>query len=255
MPSLRSSAEPSASKAADMANATPADLASLPAAYRAWRASDLGRITDRIEEELILALAGPVTGKSVLDVGCGDGLLSVRLAQQGARVTGVDVDPRTLDAARDRASSAHAAVMFIEGNVDSLPCAEGTFDIVVAVAVLCFVPNAESAASEMARVLRPGGRVVIGELGRYSPWAAKRTLSAWLGSRMWRAASFRSASELERIAESAKLHVTAIRGAIYYPPCNLCARWLAPIDRHLAKVTTTGAAFIAFAADKQADHS
>ena len=76
-----------------MANAAPADLASLPAAYRAWRASDLGRITDRIEEELILALTGPVAGKRVLDVGCGDGVLSVRLAQQGAHVTGVDVDP------------------------------------------------------------------------------------------------------------------------------------------------------------------
>ena len=118
MASLRSSAESSASKAADMANATPADLASLPAAYRAWRASDLGRITDRIEEELIFALAGPVTGKRVLDVGCGDGVLSVRLAQQGAHVTGVDVDRRMLDAARNRASSAHAAVTCIEGNVE-----------------------------------------------------------------------------------------------------------------------------------------
>jgi SAM-dependent methyltransferase len=136
-----------------------------------------------------------------------------------------------------------------------LPFAEGTFDIVVAVTVLCFVPHADGAASEMARVLRPGGRLVIGELGRYSLWAAKRRLSGWLGSRTWRAASFRSAGEMKRIATSAKLHVMAIRGAIYYPPYNLCARWLGPIDRHLAKVTTTGAAFIALAADKLADHS
>jgi 2-polyprenyl-3-methyl-5-hydroxy-6-metoxy-1,4-benzoquinol methylase len=255
MSSLRSSAEPSAPKAADMANSPPADLASLPAAYRAWRASDLGRTTDRIEEELILTLTGPVAGKRVLDVGCGDGVLSVALALQGAHVTGVYVDRHMLDAARNRANSAHAAVTYIEGNTRSLPFADGTFDVVVAVTVLCFVPNAESAASEMARVLRPGGRLVIGELGRYSLWAAKRRLSGWLGSRMWRLASFRSARELERIAASAKLHVTVIRGAIYYPPCNLCARWLAPIDRYLATVTTTGAAFIALAADKLTIHS
>jgi ubiquinone biosynthesis O-methyltransferase len=235
-----------------MANATPADLASLPAAYRAWRASDLGRITDRIEEELILALAGPVTGKRVLDVGCGDGVLSVRLAQQGARVMGLDIDPRMLDAARDRAKSAHAAVTYIEGNIGSLPFAEGTFDIVVAVTVLCFVPYADGAVSEMTRVLRPGGRRVIGELGRGSLWAAKRRLWGWLGSRTWRAASFWSAGEMKRIATSAKLHVTTVRGAIYYPPCKLCARWLGQIDRHLSKVTTTGAAFIALAADKPA---
>ena len=238
-----------------MANAPPADLASLPAAYRTWRASDLGRITDRIEEELILTLTGPVAGKRVLDVGCGDGVLSVTLARQGAHVTGVDVDRSMLDAARDRARSAHADATYIEGNARSLPFADDTFDVVVAVTVLCFVPDADSAVSEMARVLRPGGRLVIGELGRYSLWAAKRRLSGWLGSRTWRAASFRSAGEMKRIATSAKLHVAAIRGAIYYPPCNLCARWLGPIDRHLAKVTTMGAAFIALAADKLADHS
>jgi hypothetical protein len=70
-----------------MANAAPADLASFPAAYRAWRASDLGRITDRIEEELILTLTAPVAVKKVLDVGRGDGVLSVTLARQGANVT------------------------------------------------------------------------------------------------------------------------------------------------------------------------
>jgi hypothetical protein len=60
---------------------------------------------------------------------------------------------------------------------------------------------------------------------------------------------------MKRIAASATLHVAAIRGAIYYPPYNLCARWLGPLDQHLAKVTTTGAALIALAADKLADHS
>jgi SAM-dependent methyltransferase len=80
-----------------MANAAPADLASLPAAYRAWRASDLGRITDRIEEELILTLTAPVAVKKVLDVGRGDGVLSVTLARQGANVTGVDDDRSMLE--------------------------------------------------------------------------------------------------------------------------------------------------------------
>lgn len=84
MRSLRRSTEPSAPKAVDMANDPAADLASLPAAYQAWRASDLGRITDQIEEELIVAPIGPVDAKHVLDVGCGDGQLSVKLAQEGA---------------------------------------------------------------------------------------------------------------------------------------------------------------------------
>lgn len=238
-----------------MANAPAADLASLPAAYQAWRASDLGRITDGIEEELILELIGPLQGNRVLDVGCGDGVLSVELSRQGAHVTALDADSRMLDAARDRADSAHANITFIEGNARSLPFADNSFDVVVAVTVLCFVADAESAVREMVRVLRPGGRLVMGELGRHSIWAAKRRLSGWLGSRTWRGAIFRSAGELKRIVTSAKLRVTAVQGAIYYPPSNLCARWLAPLDRYLAAVATTGAAFIALAASKPAEHS
>ena len=104
----------------------------------------------------------------MLDVGRGDGVLSVTLARQGANVTGVDVDRSMLEAARDHARGAHADATYIEGNARSLPFADGTFDVVVAITVLCFVPDAGSAVSEMARVLRPGGRLVIGELGRHS---------------------------------------------------------------------------------------
>lgn len=234
-----------------MADAREADLESLVSAYQAWRTSELGQITDRIEEELILGLIAPIQNKRVLDVGCGDGVLSVQLARKGGDVIGLDPDPRMLDAARDRASRSRAGVPYVEGSARSLPFADENFDVVVAVTVLCFVSDAERALSEMARVLRPGGRLMIGELGHYSLWAAKRRLSGWLGSRMWRAASFRSARELVQLTEAAKLDVADIRGAIYYPPCNLCARWLAPIDGRLAEVTTIGAAFITLAVQKR----
>jgi ubiquinone biosynthesis O-methyltransferase len=248
--SLPGSAEPPARKAVEMDAMPATDLAALPAAYRAWRASDLGRITDHIEEELIFALIGSTGNARILDVGCGDGVLSIRLAQRGAHVTGLDADQGMIDAARDRASKAHAAITFVQGNAGSLPFADGTFDVVVAVTVLCFVPDGQSAVREMARVLRPGGRLILGELGRYSTWAARRRISGWLGSRVWRAATFRSAGDLEQIAINAKLKIAAVRGAIYYPPYSLCARWLAPFDRHLAAMTTLGAAFIALAATK-----
>lgn len=233
-----------------MSDARPTELASLPSAYERWRVSELGRITDRIEAELMQRMLGPVAAKQVLDVGCGDGELSVRLAQQGARITGLDAEPRMLAAARSRASQCGQTVEFIEGDVGQLPFSDGTFDIVVAVTVLCFVPDAERALSEMARVLKPGGRLVIGELGRYSLWAAKRRIAGWLGSRTWRKAIFRSARQMHRLVAGAGLSVEEARGAIYYPPCNLCARWLAPFDSALASVTTTGAAFIALSANK-----
>jgi SAM-dependent methyltransferase len=234
-----------------MPNALPA-LASLLAAYQEWRASELGRITDRIEERLVLELVGSVAGKQVLDVGCGDGVLAVHLAEAGGIVTGLDAKPGMLAAARQRSNTSGAAAAFVEGDAQSLPFANGSFDVVMAVTVLCFVADAERAVREMARVLRPGGRLVLGELGRASLWAAKRRLSGWLGSRTWGSARFRTAGELRSLAIAAHLDVADARGAIYYPPCNLCARWFAPLDPYLARTSSLGAAFIAVAARKPA---
>lgn len=233
-----------------MTSSNSTDLSELPAAYRKWRESDLGRITDRIEEELILDLIGPVSGKRLLDVGCGDGVLSVRLAQSGADVTGLDSEPQMLVAARRRANESGVQVSFVDGAAQALPMNGCSFDIVVAVTMLCFVADPEHAVREMARVLRPGGRLVIGDLGRWSSWAARRRIAGWLGSMTWRAARFRTTGELRRLAFEAGLLVETVRGAVYYPPSNLCARWLSPLDSGFSRHTTLGAAFIALAASK-----
>lgn len=233
-----------------MTTERPTQPTSLLAAYRDWRGSDLGRVTDALEERLTCELLGPVQGLQVLDVGCGDGALAVALAKRGVHVTGVDADPRMLAAAQERARLARAPVNLIGADAQALPFKTGTFDVIVAITVLCFAPDAEQLLGEMARVLRPGGRMIIGELGRYSAWAAKRRISARFGSSTWRSAVFRSAGELKHLVGRAKLDVIAVRGAIFYPPCGACARWLAPIDAWLGRRTLIGAAFLAVSAIK-----
>ena len=225
---------------------------SLPDAYRRWRASRLGTITDALEEALLLELIGSPAGLRILDVGCGDGALATALAGRGANMTGVDADSRMLAAGRARAGAMGLAVAFVEGDVGALPFPDASFDVVVAVTVLCFVPDTQHAVREMARVLRPGGRLVIGELGRWNWWAAKRRIKGWFGSATWRAAKFRTAHELERLVRSAGLDVTATRGAIFYPPCGSPAALLAPYDPWLGRCTTMGAAFLAIAGRKLA---
>jgi ubiquinone/menaquinone biosynthesis C-methylase UbiE len=233
-----------------MGDSQTAQSAGLLSDYERWRSSDLGRVTDHIEEEMILALVAPVFGKHVLDVGCGDGVLSARLAQEGAQVIGLDNDPCMLEAARRRAGSAKIRPTFVAGSGEALPFPDGSFDIVVAITVLCLLSDPKKAFREMARVLRPGGRIVIGELGRHSLWAVKRRFAGWLGSRTWRSARFRTAGNLKELTHAAGLEVEAVRGAVYYPPCGRCARWLSRFDRRLSGLTTFGAAFIALAARK-----
>lgn len=227
-----------------------APTATGPATYREWRASTLGRITDACEAAAMQPLLGEVAGLDVLDIGCGDAALAVELARRGARVTGIDPDPAMLRAGAARAA-AHG-VALAQGRIEALPFASARFDRVVAVTVLCFVPDAAAAWSEMARVLRPGGRLVIGELGQWSLWAARRRVRGWLGARLWRAATFRSAGELRRAAAAAGLVVENVRGAVFYPPVAALARLAAPADAWLGRRATFGAAFIALAARKPA---
>jgi ubiquinone/menaquinone biosynthesis C-methylase UbiE len=223
---------------------------SLPDTYRRWRTSRLGTITDALEQALLRELIGSPAGLRILDVGCGDGVLAAALAGGGGNMTGVDADPQMLAAARARAEATGLAVVFVEGDIHALPFPDATFDVVVAVTVLCFVPDAEHAVREMARVLRPGGRMVIGELGRWNLWAAKRRIKGWFGSATWRAAKFRTAYELERLVVGSGLELIATRGAIFYPPCGSAAALLAPCHPWLGRRTTSGAAFLAVVGTK-----
>ncbi len=218
-----------------------------PAAYAAWRATSLGAVTEAIEQRLVLDLMGPLLGAQVLDAGCGDGALVCAAALRGADATGVDPDQAMLAAARLHAGGAGLRAMFLEGCVERLPFPDASFDVVVSVTVLCFVEDAAGAIREMARVLRPGGRLVLGELGRWNLWAAIR-VRGWLGAPTWREARFRSAGELRALAEQAGLSVAAIHGAVFYPPVGVLARTMRPIDFWLGHLTTFGAAFIALGA-------
>ena len=226
-----------------------------PNAYASWRATSLGAVTEALEQRLILDLMGNLEGAHILDVGCGDGALVFAAASHGAEATGVDPDPAMLAAARTRADKDGITAAFLEGRIERLPFPDAAFDVVVSITVLCFVPDASASVREMVRVLRPGGRLVLGELGRWSLWAIIRRVRGWLGSATWKAAHFRTGTELRALAKQAGLSVTAIRGAVFYPPVGLFARALAPLDSWLGRLTTIGAAFIAVSAVPVADRA
>lgn len=222
----------------------------LTESYARWRSSRLGQITDTLEQQLLFELLGSGADKTLLDVGCGDGALATELARRGAIVTGLDADPAMIADARRRTEIEATQLRLIEGQAENLPFNDAAFDCVLAVTVLCFIRDAERAVAEMARVLKPGGRLVIGELGRWSWWAAHRRIRGWRGDPTWRVAMFRTAMELRGLARAARLDVVEIRGAVHYPPSGVAAQLFAPVDLWLGQRTTFGAAFIAVLATK-----
>ena len=218
-----------------------------PDAYRRWRANRLGTITEGLERRLILQLACSLQGCNVLDVGCGDGALALALWESGATaVTACDIDMRMIDRAATEVCRHKAPVRLLLANAELLPFQDRSFDLVTMITVLCFVPHPQTALREIARLLKPGGRLIIGDLSPWSLWAASRRIRGWLGSApMWKSASFRSARELRVLIETAGLRVEHVTGAIYYPRCALTARLMAPLEPRLSRLTIFGAAFIA----------
>lgn len=99
-------------------------------------------------------------GSEWLDVGCGTGAVSRRLARKGARVVGIDYSQGMLSAARSL-SRGIEDLDFIRGTVDSLPFEDRRFDGVATAFSFHHFPDAENALREMCRVLRPGGEVFV----------------------------------------------------------------------------------------------
>lgn len=94
---------------------------------------------------------------SVLDVGCGGGLLSERFATIGCQVTGIDRSLPTLQAARDHARAAGLDIRYEEGDAQALHFADAQFDIVCCCDVLEHVDDVDRVVGEIARVLKPSG--------------------------------------------------------------------------------------------------
>ena len=101
-------------------------------------------------------------GDSMLDVGCGTGAGVRAAAEVVRRAVGVDLSLKMLAEARERAEGLRG-VEFVEGDSEDLPFADGEFTAVICTTSLHHYPNPGAAAREFARVLAPGGRVVIGD--------------------------------------------------------------------------------------------
>ena len=97
----------------------------------------------------------------VLDVACGNGNATIPAAKTGAKTIGLDLTPELLEAGREAAAEAGVEIDWVEGDAQDLPFEDGSFDVVTSVFGCMFAPDQRRAAAEIARVLRPGGRMVV----------------------------------------------------------------------------------------------
>jgi SAM-dependent methyltransferase len=150
----------------------------------AWNAGDYSKFATYMEPGALEILKGwhIQPGCSMLDVACGAGQISILASRAGVDVTGIDIAPNTIASARARSAREGLDARFVEGDAESLPYADESFDVVTTLVGAMFAPQPEKVAREFIRVCKPGGRMLmvnwtpegfVGQmfktLGRYVP--------------------------------------------------------------------------------------
>lgn len=129
--------------------------------HKIWTSGDFARIGNRmvIVGELLCEAVDLRSGNEVLDVATGSGNTALSAARRFCQVSGMDLDPESIEHARRRAAVEGMDIAFEVGDAEDLSYPDASFDAVLSTFGVMFCPNQEKAANELLRVSRPGGKI------------------------------------------------------------------------------------------------
>ena len=165
----------------------------------------------------------PLSGKSVLDVGCGGGILSESMAELGAEVTGIDLGDKALQVAKLHLLESGKQVNYRKVSVEDLAAEKpGVFDVITCMEMLEHVPDPASTVRACAQLVKPGGHVFFSTLNRNPKSYLFAVIGAeYLLNLLPRGthdyARFIKPSELAQFCRNAGLNVSKISGMSYNP--------------------------------------
>jgi ubiquinone/menaquinone biosynthesis C-methylase UbiE len=179
-----------------------------PEKYDQWFTTPLGSLIKRYEGELVSDFLRPALGEEILDAGCGTGVFTADILTLGSQVVGLDLSLPMLRLAEKKFKEYpfHA----ISGDMTSLPFKDCSFDKVVSITAIEFIPDAKRTVDELFRVAKKGGIIVVATLNSLSLWAVRRTEEGKRGHAIFSKAIFRSPDELRSLADVEGIVRTAI---------------------------------------------
>jgi ubiquinone/menaquinone biosynthesis C-methylase UbiE len=167
--------------------------------YDSWFATPLGAAVDRWEKQVTWELARPKRGEKVLDIGTGTANYLLELAEMGLDCTGLDIGFRMLMKAGAKSRARGLDLKLVTADSEGLPFPNNCFDLVLSITAFEFFPDPVRSVREMTRVCKPGGRIVVGILNKWSVWAARRRLLSWFRETIFAQCRFYSHSEMKTL--------------------------------------------------------
>ncbi|MFW5873530.1 MAG: class I SAM-dependent methyltransferase [Bacillota bacterium] len=183
--------------------------------YDSWYDTELGRFVDEVETKVAFDLFQPQPGEKILDIGCGTGNFSIKLAKMGCKVTGIDISQPMLEEAEKKAEKLNLDINFKKGDVLNLEFDDNKFDSVFSMAAIEFIKDLETAFKEIKRVVKPGGKILLGTIRKDSDWGRLYEKQAQKEDSVFRDAIFREPEDLEKLDRD---NIIKLKECLYISP-------------------------------------
>lgn len=167
--------------------------------YDQWYSTKFGDFVDKVETECAFNLFNGDKVKKILDVGCGTGNFSIKLAKMGYEVVGIDISEEMLKEARMKAENEGFDIKFYKMDIYDLDFSNESFDAVFSMAAFEFIQKPEKAIDELFRVTKKGGEILVGIINKDSKWGELYITKEFRENTVFKYAYFKDLQDLKSL--------------------------------------------------------
>lgn len=183
--------------------------------YDDWYKTKMGSFVDEVETACVFDLFKVQKGMKILDVGCGTGNFSIKLARMGCEVVAIDISKEMLKVAESKAKKENLDIEFHNMDVYNLEFEDNYFDGVISVTAFEFINDPKKAMEEMFRVLKTNGNLLIGTISKDSQWGEMYLSKEFQENSVFKYADFKTLEDLKAFKKD---NLIDIRECLFISP-------------------------------------
>lgn len=165
--------------------------------YDEWYSEKKGSFVDKVETDLAFKMIKIEKNMKILDIGCGTGNFSIKLAKMGCKVTGIDISDEMLEIAKSKATKQMLPIDFIKMDLNDLKFKDNEFDAIISVAAFEFIDDGAKALNEIFRIVKKDGQILVGTIAGDSAWGELYKSEYFQENTVFKYAKFKTLQEMK----------------------------------------------------------